>query len=64
MGNEKINQLDSFTYLGNNISKDGGCREDVKSRVAEAQDIFLQLKKVWNNRKINLAPRLEQWMLQ
>ena len=30
LGNEKIDQLDSFTYLGSIISKDGGCREDVK----------------------------------
>ena len=42
---EKIDQFDSFTYLGSIISKDGGSREDVKSRIAKAQGGFSQLKK-------------------
>jgi hypothetical protein len=36
LGNEKIDQVDSFTYLGSIISKDGGSSEDVKSRIAKA----------------------------
>ena len=39
-GNEKINQLDSFTYLGSIITKDGGCSKDVKSRIVKDQDFF------------------------
>ena len=30
LGNEKIDQVGSSTYLGSIISKDGGSREDVK----------------------------------
>ena len=30
LGNEKIDQLDSFTYLIIIISKDGGCGKDVE----------------------------------
>ena len=46
MGNEKIDQVDSFTYLGRIIIiKDGGSSEYVKSRIAEAQVVFPQLKK-------------------
>ena len=36
LGNEKIDQVSSFTYLGSIISKDGGSREDVESRIAKA----------------------------
>ena len=36
LGNEKIDQVSSFTYLGIIISKDGGSSEDVKSRIAKA----------------------------
>ena len=31
LGNEKIDQVGSFTYLGSIISKDGGSSEDVKA---------------------------------
>ena len=53
MGNEKIDQVDSFTYLSSIISKEGEYSEDVKSKIAKAQGIFSQLKKVWKNRKIS-----------
>ena len=36
------------------ISKDIGCSENVKSRIAKAQGVISQLKKVWKNRKISL----------
>ena len=45
LGNEKIDQVGSFTYLGNIISKDGGSSEDVKNRIAVVQGVFSQLKK-------------------
>ena len=32
LGNEKIDQMESFTYLGNIISNDGGSSKDVNSR--------------------------------
>ena len=43
LGNRKSNEVDSFTYLGNFISKVGGCNEYVESRIA--QDVFSLLKK-------------------
>ena len=33
---EKIDQVDSFIYLGTIISEDDGSSEDVKSRIAKA----------------------------
>jgi hypothetical protein len=44
-GNEKSDQVNSFTCLGSIISKDGGCSDDVKSRIAKAQGIFFTVKK-------------------
>ena len=44
LGNEKIDQLGSFTYLGIIISKDSGSSEDMKSRKAKAQGVFSQLR--------------------
>ena len=45
LGNEKIDQVGSFSYLGSIISKDGGSSEDVKSRKAKAQGVFFTVKK-------------------
>ena len=45
LGNEMIDQVDSFTYLGGIVSKDSGSSEDVESRIAKAQGVFHQLKK-------------------
>ena len=40
LGNEMIDQVDSFTYLGSIISKDDGSNEDVKSRITKAQGVY------------------------
>ena len=45
MGNEKVDSMYSFIYLGIIINKDDGCSENVKSRIAKPQDIFSQFKK-------------------
>ena len=60
LGNEKIDQVGSFTYLGSIISKDGGSSEDVKSRIPKAQGFFFsQLKKVLKNRRIILQTKIK-----
>ena len=45
LGNDKIYQAGSFTYLGSIISKDSGSSEDVESRIAKAQGVFFTVKK-------------------
>ena len=45
LGNEIIDQVDSFTYLSSIIGKDDLSSEDVKSRIAKAKGFFLLLKK-------------------
>ena len=58
LGNEKIDQVGSFTYLGSIISKDNGSSENFKSRTAKAQGVFSQLKQVWESRKISLQTKI------
>ena len=40
LGNEKIDQFGSLSYLGSIISKDDGSSDDVKSRIGKAQGVF------------------------
>jgi len=58
LGNEKIDQVDNFNFIGSIISKDGGCSEDVKSRIAKAQVFFPLLKKAWKNRQISRRTKI------
>ena len=58
LGNEKIDQVNSFTYLGCIISNDGGSSEDVKNRIAKDQGVFSQLKKVWKYWKTVLQTKV------
>ena len=58
LGNEKIDQVGSFTHLGSIISKDGGSSEDFESRIIKAQVVFSQLKNVRKNRKIILQTKI------
>ena len=45
LGSENFGQVHSFTYLGSIFSKDNVYSEDIKSRIAKAQDVFPELKK-------------------
>jgi hypothetical protein len=43
LGNERIDQVNGFTYLGSIINKNGRCSGDDKNRIAKAQDAFTRL---------------------
>ena len=45
LGNEKMDQVDYFAFLGSIISRHGGGCGDVKNRIAKAQGAFSQLFK-------------------
>ena len=58
LGDEKIDQVDSFIYLGSNICKESGYSKDVKSKIAMAQGVFLQLKFFRKNRNISMRTKI------
>ena len=45
LSKEKIDQVDTFTYLDSIINKDGGCLENAKSGIAKAQGVFFTVEK-------------------
>ena len=57
-GNEKIDQVSSFTYIGGIISKDGGSRENIESGIPRAHDVSSESKRVWKNRKMSLQTKI------
>ena len=46
--------LDSFTYLGNTINKNGGAEEDVTARTQKARVAFIMLRKQWRAKQIKI----------
>ena len=43
----EVQEVESFTYLGANVTKDGGDTADVRRRVALASAAFKSLSKIW-----------------
>jgi hypothetical protein len=50
--------VDSFTYRGSIVTKDGGTDEVARSRIRKANGAFIQLYPVWINRNISKRARL------
>jgi hypothetical protein len=55
---KEVEQVDSFTYLGSIVTKDGGVDEDVRSWIRKASGAFIQLYPVWRNRNISKRTKL------
>jgi len=46
---QKVEDVDSFDYLGARITKHGGAEDDVKSRLGRARGAFNKLVKIWKS---------------
>ena len=53
----KIEQVASFPYLGQNITEDGKCENEIKRRIGIAKTTFSKMTKVMTSRKIHLKTR-------
>lgn len=56
-GNQ-IEKVPSFTYLGSQISPDGGCRDDIKARIRKAQCAYGQLRNIWRSKQLSLNTKI------
>lgn len=52
LGQEEIEEVDSFTYLGSEVNKLGGAAEDLRKRIGKARSAYYRLSKVWKNTNI------------
>jgi hypothetical protein len=50
---EALEEVESFTYIGSIVDKQGETDADVKIRVSKARAAFLQLKEVWTSRYLS-----------
>ena len=55
---EKLDEVDSFKYLGAVIT-DQGCKPEVLSRIAQKTAALARLKTIWSNKHISLSSKIK-----
>ena len=58
LGEEALEEVDSFTYLGGIVTKKGGCDEDIRSRLSKARAQFNRLRKIWNSSVFSIKTKV------
>jgi hypothetical protein len=53
LANKAIKGVHDFTYLGCNVSEDGGSRKDVETRIQKTRRAFTRLRKIWPAHYVN-----------
>ncbi|KAI8487879.1 hypothetical protein Bbelb_343270 [Branchiostoma belcheri] len=55
MNGEQLEEVDSFTYLGGTITKDGSSQEEVRRRLGVATSAFSRLSRLWKTNNISFS---------
>jgi len=58
IGEQAVEEVDKFVYLGSVISKTGGTDEDIQARIRKAQQAFAILRPVWRSTAISNNTKL------
>ena len=53
LNDRRMEEVETYRYLGVDISSDGGMREEVNHRITEAKKALGALKDVWKKRNIS-----------
>ena len=55
---DRIEEVEEFSYLGATVCKDGGGMKDLKNRLSKARGAFIRLKKIWRSSNISRKTKL------
>jgi hypothetical protein len=58
LGEEEIEEVKEFVYLGSIISKRGGSDEDITARIKKAKASFSQLSPIWKSKQMSLNTKI------
>ena len=58
IGNEEIEEVENFTYLGSKVSKTGGAEKDIIHRLSLARNAFSMLNPVWKSSNYSVKTKL------
>jgi hypothetical protein len=57
--NQTIGKVVDFTYLGSNVSENGGAIKDVNIRIQKARGAFSRLWKIWQSTHIHKSTKIK-----
>ena len=57
-GNQEIEVINQFNFLGSMISNQGGCSIEIRRRTAMAKTSMSAMNKIWKNRSISTATKI------
>ncbi|MGL5901241.1 MAG: reverse transcriptase domain-containing protein [Cetobacterium sp.] len=55
---EELEEVETFTYLGSVIDKQGGTDADVKARIGKARAAFIQLRNIWTSKELSAKTKV------
>jgi hypothetical protein len=53
-----IETVENFTYLGSNVSIDGGAAKDVNLRIQKARGVFARMSNIWRANYFSIKTKL------
>nr|KAG5694275.1 hypothetical protein BaRGS_031993 [Batillaria attramentaria] len=59
IGQEEVEDVKEFVYLGATVATDGGGTEDIKNRLSKARGAFYNLTKIWRTRNIGRNTKIK-----
>jgi hypothetical protein len=57
----ELEEVESFTYLGSTVDKEGGTDADIKTRIGKARAAFCQLKNVWSSTELTTNVKIRMF---
>ena len=58
LGEIPLQEVESYTYLGSNVDKEGGTDRDVKIRIQKARGAFIALGNIWKSKEIKSRTKI------
>ena len=57
LGDNNLEEVETFTYLGSVVNEQGGTDADVETRIEKERVSFITLKNIWRSHLIKRAPK-------
>ena len=57
-GDDPLEEVEHFTYLGSIVNQKGGADADIKVRIGKARSAFKKMRNVWNSSSLSTKTKI------